>query len=366
MNDRFTPRTPLTQQRLEAYAKGTLPPQEQHDVELQLEESALHREALEGLRAVPGAHFSGSKHPAGSSSKMNGWLASAGLLLLVGAAVWMLAPSEMDSRPSDQQVVSAAEIPSLQEHSGPQTIPSAEITAATEIPESLQIGHGTVTLLPSDSAVRMAGPGADVLETRSTSSAEASDRSSTPERAARGSRKLLFLHGLKLVDPEELYASDPLLVADPGGVPANLDGHDDPLAPSSDERAVPYTRFMDHALGLFAEGDHKAALTELKQVLRQYPDDVNARFYAGLCCYNLGLFTRAKAFFLYTAHAPVDSFNEEALWYHALSVQHADGAGAADLLFERIAAEGGFYASRAKEKLQSNDGAPPLPSERGR
>ena len=366
MNDRFTPRTPLTPERLEAYAKGTLSPQEQHDVELSLEESPLHNEAAEGLRAVPGARFSGAKRPSGSGIRMNGWLVGFGLLLLVGAGVWMLAPSGTESHQQDQEQRTLTEVPGMKEQNGSHSIPSAEITSAQEIPESLQIGHGPLTLSPSDSVARMIEDGPEKLGSRSTTPIPAPNDPTAPERATRGSRKLLFLHGLKLVDPEELYATDPLLIADPGGVPANLDGHDDPLASSSDERAVPYTDFMDHALGLFAEGEHKAALTELKQVLRQYPDDVNARFYAGLCCYNLGLFARAKAFFLRAAHAPVNTFDEEAMWYHALSVEQADGAAAADLLFERIAAEGGFYAGRAKEKTNSADVTLPLPSERGR
>ncbi len=354
MNDRFTPRTPLTPERLEAYVKGTLTPQEQHDVELLLEESLLHSEAAEGLRAVPGAKFSGANRPSGSGTRMNGWLAGAGLLLLAGAALWMLAPSDTEAEQHDQDRVISAEISATQEQkrSPAIPIPSDEITSAREIPESLQIGHGPLSLLPSDSAARMTEAGPDLLETRSTKPNTTPTNPAAPEHAARGSRKLLFLHGLKLVHPGELYASDPLLVADPGGVPANLDGHDDPLVPSGDERAVPYTTFMDHALGLFAEGEHKAALMEFKQVLRQYPDDVNAQFYAGLCCYNLGLFSRAKAFFLHAMHAHVNTFDEEAMWYHALSVEHADDAATADLLFERIAAEGGFYATRAKEKIQ--------------
>jgi hypothetical protein len=107
---------------------------------------------------------------------------------------------------------------------------------------------------------------------------------------------------------------------------------------------------MDEALSGIVQGDHKRTLNDLRFLLRQYPDDVNALFYAGLCSYSLGLPERAEGYFRRVMAHPVDSFDEEAAWYNALSVMQRS-PGEARPLLEGIATDGGFYADRARQRL---------------
>ena len=107
---------------------------------------------------------------------------------------------------------------------------------------------------------------------------------------------------------------------------------------------------MDEALGRFAENDHKGCLDDLRFLLAQYPDDVNALFYGGLCAYNLGMYDRARALLHRAATHPVDVFNEEAAWYHALTLERLGADGALDA-FVRISANEGFYAEQARQHL---------------
>ena len=104
-------------------------------------------------------------------------------------------------------------------------------------------------------------------------------------------------------------------------------------------------------MGDIASGKYRAALDELYFLLNQYPDDVNAQFYAGLACYRLGLFPRALHFLHAAAVNPVNSFNEEAVWSEALALEKQEGFTAARPVLQRIADAGGFYAPQAKEKL---------------
>ena len=112
-----------------------------------------------------------------------------------------------------------------------------------------------------------------------------------------------------------------------------------------------YNAFMDDALDKFVRNDHKGCLEELRFLLNQYPDDVNALFYAGLCSYNLGLNVRAKDFLHRAATHPVDVFDEEAQWYYALTLERIGDRDAAQDAFDRISQQGGFYAPRAAEKV---------------
>ena len=179
-----------------------------------------------------------------------------------------------------------------------------------------------------------------------------------PLRAVRSGRRLVFLHDLKLVDPSELYPVDPLVNAGPKGVDARFADRSSQEAAREPLRTMRYLDFMDRALGRFAQHDHRATLQELEFLLKQYPDDVNARFYAAICDYQLGRYTEALEGFSRVATHEVDSFAEEARWYRALSTERAKGKETARALYQAVADGGGFYADRARERLAAISPAP--------
>ena len=113
------------------------------------------------------------------------------------------------------------------------------------------------------------------------------------------------------------------------------------------------TNKQDDALGSFVKNDHKGCLDDLRFLLDQHPDDVNALFYSGLCAYNLGLYDRARGFLQRAAGHPVDVFDEEAAWYYALTLDRLKDPGAHDA-FQRIANGDGFYSELAKGRITAH------------
>ena len=377
MNKLFTPRTPASPELLDAYAKGNLPPDQQHEVELLLEASPLHREAVEGLRAVPGASFAEfGKHRPGAGSSTP-WLIGGGLLVAAALIAWAitasndgidpmtgpLATNDKTSAPSTEYAFDTNSV-----------ITTTEKAAAEELPESLRIGHepmderpqvSTESTIVRDNPVEPIEP--RTIEPKSTAN---NDRLQQPKHAPRVSRRLVFLHGLKVVHPDELYP-ERMPKFFQTGVPANkpsaLSAHievrtNEPTQTTVDTAAwnklqrdmqpkVSYLDYMDHALAAFSNGDHRSAFDELQYLLTQFPGDVNALFYSGLCCYNLGRTAKAGGWFMRVLGHKVDSFSEEADWYRALCIENLHGAKAAAKEFKRIAKQGGFYAEKAKEKL---------------
>ena len=103
----------------------------------------------------------------------------------------------------------------------------------------------------------------------------------------------------------------------------------------------------------FGRNEHLGCLDDIRFLLTPYPDDVNALFYAGLCSYNLGLYKRARTFLHRAATHSVDVFDEEATWYHALTLEKLGDQQAAQESFARIAASGGFYAAAASARIQN-------------
>lgn len=351
----FAPRRTVTRDDLQAYADGRLPTERMRDVEASLEADALLRDAAEGLR-MPGAQAGlqalDAARPRGAAS-FSGWAIGAGVVA-VGLVAWLLlrnhGPDQTPQSSSPAHVV-------IEE---PKPLGTEEIAAAQEQPDSLRIGHEPMALhamrVPRQSAMVDPEPtprdeGVEPIAPRTTSVDRGTERAEPRvERKRKSSRQLVFLHDLKLVHPQELYSTDPVLALADEGVAARF--ADASVARAANETLMmPYLDFMEGATARFAANDHKGCLDDLRFVLGQYPDDVNALFYAGLCSYNLGLYARASALLRRAATHPVAVFDEEALWYGALTRERLGEKEAARDAFALIAAQGGFYAEQAKARL---------------
>ncbi|MBK9176203.1 MAG: hypothetical protein IPM46_07680 [Flavobacteriales bacterium] len=352
----FAPRDTLTREDLLAYAEGRLAPDRQHAVELHLEVDPLLAEAVEGMqqaRVRASLRELDAKRPSRVGHK--GWWIAGGAVIVV--VMVLLIGREQGSESIRQEPNAGIESPIVSSHASAEreVVRAQEIASATEQPESMRIGHEVSALharsvaeprIVRDSIERIPGRTNGIGLTGTPAAPRDAHRS-------RVSRELIFLHDLKLVHPTELYAEDPVVRLSEAGVLARYADRPEQARAGQESVPVPYTAFMDEAIGRFAASDHKGSLDDLRHVLGQYPEDVNALFYGGLCAYNLGLFERARMLLHRAATHPIDVFDEEAAWYHALALERMGERSAATDAFERIAAAGGFYSSRAAEKLQA-------------
>jgi tetratricopeptide (TPR) repeat protein len=115
---------------------------------------------------------------------------------------------------------------------------------------------------------------------------------------------------------------------------------------------TPYKDFLIEGLTKFSKNDYKGSLGHLLTILQQYPDDVNASFYSGLCYYNLGKTRQAISMFDKTIGNSITTFKEESEWYKSLSLLEDGKKSDAKELMKKIESEGGFYAKAAREKLK--------------
>ncbi|HRH69249.1 MAG TPA: hypothetical protein PLB89_07075 [Flavobacteriales bacterium] len=353
-HDQFSPRGALTADQLKAYAEGRMGSSEQHAVELHAESDPLVREALDGLMqpgAMAGLKELDRARPQHGSGSSFAWIAGAVMVaLIIGSLLYSLNKdqAEYDAAVIPEPTKDIAALPEMAQ------LDPVEITNAVEIAETLHIGHAATerhALPMREQAVAREETPIERLDRRSIGVDSLAPPSTLrPERVKKQSRQLIYLHDLKLVHPKELYPMGPN-IADDQNVSARFTDSQAQHTGKEEQRMMQYTAFMDDALDKFVQNDHKGCLEELRFLLKQYPDDVNALFYAGLCSYNLGLNARAKEFLHRAATHPVDVFDEEAQWYHALTLERLREIDRAREAFERIAAQGGFYAERAKGKL---------------
>lgn len=341
-----------------AYLEGRLSPERAHAVERSMEGDPFLRDAMEGLRA-PGvtSALAGLDRGRPSTKSIGGGRTWFLIGAVVGSAImavtWLAFPRQEKPGTPGLASMEQQHRVTMPEQLYDEAMPMdpAEISAAVEQPETLRIGHRAAERpQPTEIVVRENGPTPlDPLRPELPAKAPASAK---PGRATRSSRMLLFPHDLKLVHPEELYPYEPGVLTEIQGVSAAYPDRKSEQSSTEQQRSMAYTVYMDRALGQFSDADHRACLKSLNFLLEQYPNDVNALFYAGLCSYNLALYERARQFLHRAATHQVDSFYEEATWYHALTLERLGEQEAAQEAFVRIASEKGFYAARATERIR--------------
>lgn len=358
--DRFIPTGAPSRETLRAYVEGRLDPRAAHEVERHLEADPLLRDAVEGLQQ-PGA-LAGLKGLHEHAPKTNGarWSLWITALLVVCAGAWYLTgklDTRVDPTPVRTEEATTTGVATIVETSVPE---ASELAAAVELPESLHIGHARADRHSLAQATPIPVPqnavdsliAEPVLPRNTTIDRLVSTGGASIERHHRPSLQLVYLHDLKLLHPKEMYDRSPEIERLTRGVDARYSGANDQRDARGEERRMHYLAFMDEALEKFVRNDHRGCLEELRFVLDQYKNDVNALFYAGLCCYNLGLYERATRFLDRARNDSSGVFDEEADWYHALALMRNGQKEEARIEMERIAGTGSFYADRAKEALE--------------
>lgn len=355
--DPFLPGPPPTREQLERYVQGDLSATEQHAVELHLEADPLLREAAEGLQR-PGALSGWRDLAKAGRGGQRGWMMRtivAGVSIIALGTYFILRGTTSPASVAPQHVApprtdaGTERIPALVEST--LQVVHAEldrVKADTETAVTIPTQERFQRALPLDR--REGEGGVERIDAQAvTLERPLGSTTPVPARGKVPSRHTVFLHDLKLVDPVELYGDGGGDLSSPG-VPANVDlsRTETHPAPRTVQR---YMDFMDGALGAVAHGDDRRALDDLYFLLAQYPNDVNAQFYAGLVSYRLGLYPRAIRLLQAAASNPIDNFREEANWYAALSTLRKDGPKAARPALERIAGAGGFYAGQAEAAL---------------
>jgi hypothetical protein len=110
---------------------------------------------------------------------------------------------------------------------------------------------------------------------------------------------------------------------------------------------ISYLNYLSATLADFNEGEYKAALLGFNEILKSYPDDVNALFYSALCLFNLQQFPLCEQRLGLIDLVKFDNFDEEQKWYLLLCYRAQGKTEAFLTLKKEIIFQNGFYASKA-------------------
>lgn len=112
---------------------------------------------------------------------------------------------------------------------------------------------------------------------------------------------------------------------------------------------VPYVEYLHNTMSYFVKENYKKALKRFLVILEQYPNDLNAQFYGGLCYFNLNKYEQSIELFDKVLASEWFSFNEEAKWYKAKALVKLGRTSEAHDVLDEIIISQGFYADKAME-----------------
>jgi len=182
------------------------------------------------------------------------------------------------------------------------------------------------------------------------------------EKIVQSNIKVTYLHHFLVVDYRDLYTAGivkEVIQHDVNsGTPVWLEHKNDEVNAVNQDPIVqtvkiPYLEFLKDAQLKYKKNQYKTSLKDYHRILKQYPQDVNALFYGGLCYYNLNKPNRAVQYFDNVINNSVNTFQQEGEFYKALSLLALNKFGQGNGLLQQIIEKGGYYTEQAKEQLNN-------------
>lgn len=174
----------------------------------------------------------------------------------------------------------------------------------------------------------------------------------TTEIAKQTKAAEIYLHAFKAIDYTK-YRERPKIESEQitlTGTSADIEYDKKPQVDATFQSvAIPYIDYLQKTLGYLNKSNWKQALTRFNKILETYPDDLNARFYSGLCYYNLQEYNKACVAFSTCLQLSFSNFNEEAQWYLALAKKSNGEIDDAKKLFDQIRLQNGYYSKQAEK-----------------
>lgn len=227
-----------------------------------------------------------------------------------------------------------------------------EILNLPEVPSSIQIKSAA---LQNDYKRRKLNetPAESTIQTLPLRKPEAT---AGKENQLISQRKLMpeiYLEEFKLVDYKNREAIQTKRL-NLYGTPANQESKEEAIEQFNWENyTVSYNDYMGKTMHLLSKNEYKSVISRLKLVVQQFPEDLNVYFYMGFAYYNLGLYNEASVHFDKCLQLPNTNFDQEALWFKALTLEQGGKKYEAQMLYRTIAENNGFYSVEARKKIDA-------------
>ena len=340
------------------YYKGEMTNPERNALEQRALDDPFLKDAMDGYDADPGSFGQFNNRHLGSKVKLNRTLFTAFAVLIVLAVSVMLLNRNYPENKTTAQTTDS--IPDFEEV---EMIPEAiETLVVAETHEQISVRE-----LVDNSSRYKTEIQDDINETQSVDNNpinidpedQVDDNLIDTEPIAENKKNKLektapatFLHDMYVVDYRFIKRSKNKISYLRYELPGISAAYENDSARNSTDLVerqvdVPYVDYLDKSMDFFARGSYKKALSRFTIIMEQYPKDINAQFYGGLCYYNLKQPEKAFELFRSVSTHELVAFREESKWYMAKSLLKLGRKSEAMELLDEIIAAGGFYSGDA-------------------
>lgn len=384
-----------TPDELRLYHEGKLGPMRSHEIELLAQENPLLAEALEGFSAKPayamlpmiqagivqasgGAIAGGTAGATGAAIlkagtpwwHLNGWWIGVvtGTVAATGTAVVM--EYSKDSESENKPVAGDAKQSELYVQSDVTPMSDTasyaeELKQYSETKEKVTITSNTTpTQQPTEVLVQRSPSEIGTIQPVSGSDISINPTNQgdgemiEPKRTSTIAIGIIHVLNYKLADYTALRQNAwQKFSLDEVGLPAKFNNEEERkrYLIQNPDQSIPYVEYISQCIKAYDENKFALAIDRFAEVLKQYPDDVNALFYTGMSHYMSGNYTTALDLFSKVEKNFINTFNEEALFYHGKSLKKLDRYEDAISYFAKVVKWNGFYKEQAIEEMQSED-----------
>lgn len=389
-----------TSDEIKLYHEGKLGPMRSHEIELLAQENPLIAEALEGYAAKPAYAMlpliqagiieasagaaAATTASAGAGATLlkvaspwwhlNGWWIGvvAGTVAATGTAVIMNNSSDdqkENAAQSNQVVVAQNQTQQVIEQEGPidttmyipsnisdnQIVDKPSMASQNESEGSISSEVADASR-PSTEITSIASKGQQSIISEGAENDQTN--AVTPKKSSTVAIGIIHVLNYKLADYTALRQENwQKFSLDDVGVSAQFKNEEERNKYYKDhpEQRIDYVDYVSQCVKAYDENKFTLAIDRFAEILKQYPDDVNALFYTGMSHYKLGSYSTAEDLFSKVEKNFIRTFNEEALFYHGKSLKKLNRIDEANTLFVKVVKWNGFYKEQAIEEMQSNE-----------
>jgi TolA-binding protein len=351
---------------LKKYFEGKLSAEERHQLEMRSLQDPFLADALEGYELFPDElnnlqktqkEFSETKFKGNNASISTKVFLGIAASISILAVVYFTMPSsvvEADKNPVEEAFKELELIEITQDQQ--------EVLEKVELPEITEDSDHEVEIslpaIPKSFSDKIEPMAQKIILEDFTEATKADKR---PDKISKMNFQIDYVHELKIAD----YTKDASRISNKIDVQPKFNiseysemetkaaaKNKNSLSSEFTATEVPYNEFLSQTLKAFIKKDFGQTISNFKQILNKYPDDVNAIFYSGLCYFNLADYENAISQFKKAHEHRFNVFEEEALWYLALTYEKSGNTPEAMNLLQKIIQEDGFYSEKAANKLE--------------
>lgn len=342
------------------YVEGEMSKSEVYEFEKKMIEDPLLMDAVEGFEKIPdweGAKELEFRFGASSSSTLYIFIALSSFVL-VAAAFFLL----KDSSNSQETLVETKPSPNkmeVNEKSSPnESIAATQIIEVNNTDSSVAITLSAAEDTPIEEEHFLTYRESTTPEPMEVIEPEIQklERDNSLKEARERSNKIYHIKEYKVADYREFRTASLLLNPNAlSGTPASENIHESIRPNEPQVRPISYVDFLDETITLFETSEYESNLKNCRIILEHYPDDVNAQFYGGMSAFRLNRCQEASNMLSSAANNSINTFQEEALYYFALSKFEIGEANECVRIMKNIAKTQSFYKTHASKWLKEKE-----------